>query len=131
TFRNFWLDPVEVINYAVGLEFPRRPTIHDFLAAQGKTTYSGFGLHRRSVSFENYSRAYFEGLTHGVMNHQYLDQSHGTMDNLIANYVTNAGKGMVPTFTHALLAPADEFAHLEGVTASDLKPIDGQSVVTK
>lgn len=120
SFRNFWLNPIEVINYALGLEFPKRPTIHDFLAANGETTLSGFALHRRSVSFENYSRAYFEGLVRGVFNHQYLDQAHATMDGFIEKYIDNARKNIIPAFSHSLLAPADEFAHLDGITDNHL-----------
>src|SRR5882672_6272496 len=36
-FRNFWIDPAEVANYALGLEFPLHPTIEDYLADKGKT----------------------------------------------------------------------------------------------
>ena len=28
-FRNFWLDPIEIMNYALGLEFPVYLTVYD------------------------------------------------------------------------------------------------------
>jgi hypothetical protein len=61
-FRNYWLDPAEVVSYALGLSFPRSPTIQDFLAARGENLVSGMSLARRGVPFLNYGRAYAEGI---------------------------------------------------------------------
>src|SRR5262249_46003925 len=35
-FHNYWLDPVDVVGYALGLEFPRSPTIFDVVAGHGE-----------------------------------------------------------------------------------------------
>ncbi len=40
-FRNFWLDPAEVLNYALGLEFPDYPTILDLLDRRGENLVAG------------------------------------------------------------------------------------------
>ncbi|MCK5072949.1 MAG: hypothetical protein KAQ98_05945 [Bacteriovoracaceae bacterium] len=122
-FRNFWLDPMEIVNYAVGLEFPVYPTIYDFLKMKNKRIAAGFTLHRRGVPFTDYTRAYYEGIM-GVMSHKYYDQAHATMTNLRNLYVESAkdATSEIPTFSHSLLAAADEFGHLLGLTANGISP---------
>ena len=61
-FRNYWKEPVQVLNYALGMEFPLYPTVFDYLSFKGEEVISGFHLHRRGVPFHNYSRNYLEGL---------------------------------------------------------------------
>ncbi len=113
-FKNFWLDPVEVVNYALGLEFPLYPTVFDAVAARGGVTASGFGLHRRSVPFANYARAYVEGGT-AAFKHTYFDQVHATMGATIRVFERTARAGQPPAFSTSLLAAADEYSHLRGV----------------
>jgi hypothetical protein len=121
-FRNFWLNPIEIINYALGLEFPVYPTVYDYFAARKKNQLAGFTLHRRGIPFENYGRAYAEGGM-AVKKHTYFDQAHATMQSLrqlIEREVRNieaAGGGIeeLPVLTTSLIAPADEFGHLHGV----------------
>jgi hypothetical protein len=118
-FRNFWLDPVEVVNYAIGLEFPLSPTVFDVVAAKAgpQAVTAGFSLHRRSVPFRNYARAYVEGGT-SAFKHTYFDQAHATMSRTIAVLERIAREGgKAPLFSTSLLACADEFAHLQGVVA--------------
>ncbi len=116
-FRNFWINPLQVINYALGFEFPKYPTIFDYLVAQGHGVISGFGLHRRSVPFDNYGRAYFEGLKAAKSGHQYFDQIHASVSETLKIYQKYIKDHQdVPKFSMSLLAAADEFAHLQGVT---------------
>ena len=82
----------------------------------------GFTLHRRGVSFDNYARAYHEGLM-GVFKHKYYDQAHVTMTklrNIYKQKATNKDE-QLPVFSHSLLAAADEFGHLHGITADNIK----------
>jgi hypothetical protein len=121
-FRNFWLDPIEIMNYALGLEFPVYPTVYDYFAARQKNQLAGFTLHRRGVPFDNYGRAYAEGGV-AVREHTYYDQAHATMESLLSllkreiQRIETSGGGIedLPILTSSLIAPADEFGHLEGV----------------
>jgi hypothetical protein len=115
-FRNFWLDPTEVANYALGLEFPLHPSIFDIGAARGDTVAAGFSLHRRSVPFQNYSRSYLEG-ARAVFDHTYLAQAHATMSSFLAilERIARSPEESLPAFSMSLLAAADEFAHLDGL----------------
>ena len=121
-FSNYWLDPAEVLGYALGFEFPRSPTIQDFLAARGENLVAGMSLARRSVPFQNYGRAYVEGVS-AVANHTYHDQAHATMDSFldIHRRITENGE-KPPAMSTLLLAAADEFSHLEGVTVAERDP---------
>ncbi len=118
-FKNYWLDPAEVVNYALGLEFPLYPNVYDFLAFKKQNLVTGISLHRRSVEFDHYSRAYLEG-AEAVYNHTYYDQVHATM-NSFRNVLKKAVKNgeQVPTFTTSLLAAADEFCQLDGVRKNE------------
>ena len=124
-FRNFWMDPVEVLNYALGMEFPSDPTLLDFLSYKGHKISSGFALHRRSVPFDQYARAYLPSIQAATGSHHYYDQAHATMEATLDLYKKAVEENHIPTFTHSLLAPADEFAHLIGATvpADSFEPI--------
>ncbi len=116
-FRNFWLDPAEVLNYALGLEFPRYPTIQDYLRHRGETLVAGMSLHRRGVPFANYGRAYLEGAK-AVYDHSYYNQADATMRYFldIHERIARNPDEKMPAFSNLLLAAADEMSHLEGVT---------------
>lgn len=116
-FENVWLDPIGVINYAVGTRYPRYPTIFDFLAANGREVIGGFSLHRRSVPFNQYSRNYIEGIK-GAFQHLYFHQADATMNSLTKIYDTMSHKDdkQTPAFAASVLAPADEFGHFLGIT---------------
>ncbi len=121
-FSNYWLDPAEVLGYALGFEFPRSPTIQDFLAARGENLVAGMSLARRGVPFENYGRAYVEGAS-AVVNHTYHDQARATMDSFLDIHRRIAENGeRPPALSTLLLAAADEFSHLEGVSVAELDP---------
>lgn len=115
-FRNFWLDPVQVANYALGLEFPLSPTIFDVVAARGDNVAAGFSLHRRSVPFQNYSRNYVEG-ARAAFQHTYHEQAHATMSSFLAilERIARSDTEALPAFSMSLLGVADEFAHLDGI----------------
>jgi hypothetical protein len=118
-FRNFWIDAAEVANFALGLEFPLRPTIEDYLADKGKTLTASMSLARRGVPFENYGRAYIEGFQ-AVSSHEYFRQAEATTTqqlDILKRIATEPGK--LPSLSHLLLAPADEFAHAQGVASED------------
>ena len=118
-FSNFWLDPADVLGYALGFEFPRSPTIQDFLAARGENLVAGMSLARRAVPFRNYGRAYVEGVS-AVANHTYHDQARATMDSFLDIHRRISDNGeQPPALSTLLLAAADEFSHLEGVTVED------------
>jgi len=118
-FRNFWLNPVEILNYALGLEFPLFPTVYDFLSYKGENVVSGFQLHRRGVPFNNYARAYFEGLK-AVYDHTYFAQARATMDNTldILKRTSLSHDEKIPALSTSLFACLDEFSHIDGVTQS-------------
>ncbi len=114
-FKNFWIDPSEVVNYALGLDFPRTPTVFDILSAKGHQVMAGFSLHRRGVPFENYGRAYAEG-GQAAFNHTYFDQLHATTNSTIRILTRMAENGeKPPLFSTSLLAAADEYGHLRGI----------------
>ena len=115
-FKNFWLDPAEVLGYALGLDFPARPTVLDFLSARGENLVAGMSLARRGVPFENYGRAYVEGAA-AVSEHTYLRQAHATMDGFLDIHRRIARDGeRPPALSTLLLAAADELSHAYGVT---------------
>ena len=118
-FRNFWLDPAEVLNYALGLEFPRYPTIQDYLRDQDENLVAGMSLARRGVSFQNYGRAYLEGAK-AVYDHSYYNQADATMGYFldIHERIARSADEKTPAFSNLLLAAADELSHLHGVTTS-------------
>lgn len=118
-FHNYWLDPEEVVSYALGLRFPRAPTVLDFLAARGMNLVSGMGLARRGVPFLNYGRAYAEGIE-AVGSHTYLRQADATMSAFLAIHNRiHENEEPPPALSTLLLAAADELSHLEGVSAKD------------
>jgi hypothetical protein len=122
-FRNFWIDPVEVFNYALGLDFPRYPTIFDYLSNENENIVAGFHLHRRSVPFDNYARAYMEGFT-AVSDETYLNQARASVDDTLDILTENAekarlGKVKMPVLSTSLLACVDEFVHVDGVVTLD------------
>ncbi|HJS75402.1 MAG TPA: alkaline phosphatase family protein, partial [Vicinamibacteria bacterium] len=115
-FRNFWLDPGEVVSYALGLGFPRAPTVQDFLSARGENLVAGMSLARRGVPFLNYGRAYLEGIE-AVGSHTYLRQADATMSAFLDVHRRIAERSEPsPKLSTLLLAAADEFAHAEGVS---------------
>lgn len=126
-FRNFWIDPVEVLNYGLGLEFPLYPTVFDVLANDKQNMVAGFHLFRRGVPFDNYARAYAEGVD-AVFNETYFKQALASMDNTINILNRNIdagrcdeGKTKVPVLSTSLLASVDEFAHADGIISKDNK----------
>ncbi len=118
-FRNYWLDPAEVVSYALGLGYPRAPTIQDFLSARGDNLVSGMSLARRGVPFLNYGRAYVEGIE-AVGNQTYLRQADATMSAFldIQRRIEETSEPS-PALSTLLLAAADEFSHAEGVSVPD------------
>lgn len=117
-FRNYWLDPAEVLNYALGLGFPRDPTVQDFLAARGENLVSGMSLARRGVPFDNYGRAYLEGIR-AVGAHTYHRQADATLRAFLEIHRRIAEQNQPsPALSTLVLAAADEFAHAEGVVAA-------------
>src|SRR3990172_10619092 len=118
-FRNFWLDPAEVVSYALGLGFPRSPTVQDFLSARGENLVSGMSLARRGVPFLNYGRAYVEGIE-AVGSHTYLRQADATMRSFLDSHRRIAERSEPsPALSTLLRAAADEFSHAEGVSVPD------------
>jgi hypothetical protein len=118
-FRNFWLDPEEVMSYALGLGFPSVPTVQDFLSARGENLVAGMSLARRGVPFLNYGRAYLEGIE-AVGSHTYLRQADATMSAFLEIHGRIAeGAEPSPKLSTLLLAAADEFAHAEGAGVPD------------
>ena len=120
-FSNFWLDPAEVLNYALGLEFPRYPTIQDYLRHQDENLVAGMSLARRGVRFQNYGRAYLEGAK-AVYDHSYYNQADATMRYFldIHERIARSADEKTPAFSNLLLAAADELSHLHGVTTSSV-----------
>jgi len=120
-FRNFWLHPAEVVSYALGLSFPRAPTVQDFLSARGENLVSGMSLARRGVPFLNYGRAYVEGIE-AVGSHTYLRQADATMRSFLDIHRRIAERSeRSPALSSLLLAAADEFCHAEGVSVPDVE----------
>jgi len=117
-FANYWLDPAEVLNYALGLEFPVSPTIQDFLAARGQNLVAGMSLARRSVPFVNYGRSYLEGVA-AVSAHTYHEQADATTKSFLEIHRRIVRDGeQPPALSTLLLAAADEFSHAYGVTTA-------------
>lgn len=115
-FKNYWLDPVEVINYELGLVFPENPSVFDYLASRGERATSGFGLHRRGVAGRDYTRNFVEGGA-AVFKHTYYDQVSATMSSVCSLYekIGRDPSEKIPALSTSLLAAADEYAHLNGV----------------
>ena len=120
-FRNFWMDPAEVLNYELGLEFPRYPTIQDYLRDRDENVVAGMSLARRGVSLHNYGRAFLEGAK-AVYDHSYYNQADATMRYFldIHERIARSADEKTPAFSNLLLAAADELSHLHGVTTSSL-----------
>ena len=118
-FRNYWLDPAEVVSYALGLGYPRAPTIQDFLSARGDNLVSGMSLARRGVPFLNYGRAYLEGIE-AVGSQTYLRQADATMSAFldIQRRITERSEPS-PALSTLVLAAADELSHAVGVSVAD------------
>lgn len=125
-FQNYWLDPAEIINYELGLQFPTEPTVFDFLAARGRRATAGFSLHRRSVPFRDYTQNFVEGAK-AVYLHTYYDQCSETMSSVRGLYERTARDPAepIPAFSTSLLAAADESAHLLGVVSPHV-PLPGR-----
>ncbi len=121
-FKNYWIDPPEVVNYELGLTFPTAPTIYDVIADKSgpQSVAAGFTLHRRNVPAGLYTRNFAAGLQ-SVSEHLYFDQAHATMGSFI-ELLRKIGKSpsrQIPKFTSSLLAPADEWGHLQGIAEID------------
>jgi hypothetical protein len=121
-FKNFWINPIEVANYGLGLEFPVYPTVLDVVAGPPlkQPVMSGFALHRRSVPFDSYARAYVEGGA-AAFNFTYFDQLDATVKEtarILEAAATSNDVAKLPRLTTSLLASADEMAHWKGVVAS-------------
>jgi hypothetical protein len=127
-FKNFWINPVQVANYGLGLEFPVYPTVLDVVAGPPlrQSVMSGFALHRRSVPFDNYARAYVEGGA-AAFNFTYFNQLDATVKEtarILEAAANSKDVTRIPRLTTSLLASADEMAHWKGVVTS---PKDGIS----
>jgi hypothetical protein len=127
-FKNYWINPVQVANYGLGLEFPVYPTVLDVVAGPPlrQPVMSGFALHRRSVPFDKYARAYVEGAT-AASNFTYFNQLDATVGETIRILVETARSGdaaALPRLTTSLLASADEMAHWKGVVPNPKDGID-------
>ncbi|MEE8348117.1 MAG: hypothetical protein V3R94_00990 [Acidobacteriota bacterium] len=118
-FQNYWMDPVGVMNFSLGLEFPLYPTVFDLLAYHQESVIAGFSLHHRSVPFDHYSRNYVAGLN-AASDHTYLNQAHETMTSFIEVLErVFQQEEKLPVLSTSLLAAADEFGHLVGVVTED------------
>jgi len=118
-FKNFWINPVQVANYGLGLEFPVYPTVLDVVSGPPlrQSVMSGFALHRRGVPFDRYARAYTEG-ARAAFDFTYFNQLDATMkDTVRILEVTADSKDAtkIPRLSTSLLASADEMAHWKGV----------------
>ncbi len=115
-FHNYWMDPLGIMNFALGLQFPARPTLFDLLADDGRSIIAGFNLHRRGVPFENYARSYRTALE-AVSQHTYYRQADESMSAVLGVFERMVARDMrLPVLSTSLLAPADEFGHYLGVT---------------
>jgi hypothetical protein len=75
-------------------------------------------LARRGVPFENFGRAYLEGIS-AVSHHTYLQQAHATLQAFLEIHDRIAERGEPsPALSTLVLAAADELSHAEGVSAS-------------
>src|SRR5688572_4636431 len=107
-FKNFWINPVQVANYGLGLEFPVYPTVLDVVAGPPlrQPVMSGFALHRRSVPFDSYARAYVEGGA-AAFNFTYFTQLDATVKDTVRILAESAESGdatKIPRLTTSLLA---------------------------
>ncbi|MGZ3669919.1 MAG: hypothetical protein ACXWR4_08450 [Bdellovibrionota bacterium] len=114
-FSNFWVDPMEVVNYALGLDFPLYPTVVDVMARDKQEVIAGFNLFRRGVKFQNYSRVYLEGLD-AVSSFRYYRQADASTTELVKLILQRSGEQKPPRLITGLLAAADEMTHLNGLT---------------
>ena len=118
-FKNFWINPVQVANYGLGLEFPVYPTALDVVAGPpGKqSVMSGFALHRRGVPFDRYARAYTEG-ARAASDFTYFNQLDATVKDtvrILKESAESKDAAQIPRLSTSLLASADEMAHWKGV----------------
>jgi hypothetical protein len=118
-FKNFWINPVQVANYGLGLEFPIYPTILDVVAGPPlrQSVMSGFALHRRSVPFDRYARAYVEGAK-AAFDFTYFNQLDATVKDtvrILEEAAESKDPTKIPRLSTSLLASADEMAHWKGV----------------
>src|SRR5262249_55666728 len=118
-FKNFWINPVQVANYGLGLEFPVYPTVLDVVAGppRRQSVMSGFALHRRGVPFDRYARAYAEG-ARAAFDFTYFNQIDATVKNtgkILREIADSKDEAQIPRLTTSLLASADEMAHWKGV----------------
>lgn len=123
-FENFWLNPTDVVRYAIGVDTVVHPTILDYVSYTGGNPMGGFNLHRRGIKCRDYTRAYKEGAEAAVMNKTYLKQADETMNGVQERWQEITANGEpLPRLSTSLLAPADEFSHAEGIVMS---VIDGE-----
>jgi hypothetical protein len=125
-FKNFWINPIQVANYGLGLEFPVYPTVLDVVAGspERQSVMSGFALHRRGVPYDRYARAYVEGSA-AAYNFTYFNQLDATVQGtsrILVEAANSKDVAKIPRLTTSLLAAADEMAHWKGVVPS---PKDG------
>lgn len=123
SFFNCDTNPVGILHYSLGLTFPKYPTMLDVVASDNKSVAVGFGLHRRSVPFENYSRNYVAAAG-GVLHKEYFNQANATMTsftNMLLRMARNPQEKL-PTLSTSLLAPFDEYAHWKGIVATKNDP---------
>jgi hypothetical protein len=118
-FKNFWINPVQVVNYGLGLEFPLYPTVLDVVAGPPlrQSVMSGFALHRRGVPFDRYARAYLEGAK-AASDFTYFNQIDATVRDtirILAEAAESKDPAKIPRLTTSVLASADEMAHWKGV----------------
>lgn len=117
SFRNFWITPEEVLNFAIGPTFPKYPTISDYIVNKGKErVVLGFHLQRRSVPFTDYTRNYIEGGM-STYTHDYYNQEHATLGSVVRKLNEIAKNNeKLPILTTTLVAAPDEMSHMYGVT---------------
>jgi|GEM_PF-1889467 len=118
-FKNFWLNPVQIANYGLGLEFPVYPTVLDVVSGPPlrQSVMSGFALHRRGVPFDRYARAYVEG-ARAAFDFTYFNQLDATVKDtvrILEESAESRDPATIPRLSTSLLASADELAHWKGV----------------
>jgi len=118
-FKNFWINPVQVANYGLGLEFPVYPTVLDVVSGPPlrQSVMSGFALHRRGVPFDRYARAYTEGAK-AAFDFTYFNQLDATVKDtvrILEESAESKDPTRIPKLSTSLLASADEMAHWKGV----------------
>jgi hypothetical protein len=112
TFWDVWTNPrgVQKTDRGPGEKMPMLP---EYYADKGVVQASGFGQMTQGIPAENVSHAYVEG-AESVFTHKYIDQAHATMAGFNTVLQSMAARGEYPGFSHVVIAPADEFGHLEG-----------------